>query len=54
MVIKLNEEAVQQLDLIMTMTGRTNYKHTMQTLISQVLNNLRKAEYQKKHTTTNI
>lgn len=54
MVIKLNEEAVEQLQTIMTMTGRTNYKHTMQSMISQVLNNLRKADYQKKAVTANI
>ena len=54
MLIKLNDEAVEQLNVIMAMTGRTNYKHTMQTMISQVLNNLRKADYQKKAVTTNI
>ena len=48
MVIKLNHEAVAQLNVIMAMTGRTNYKHTLQSMASQVLNNLRKAEYQKK------
>jgi len=48
MVIKLNTEAVAQLQTIMAMTGRTNYQHTCQVMISQVLNNLRKAEYQKK------
>jgi len=47
MLMKLNDEAVAQLQLIMIMTGRTNYKHTMQTLISQVLNNLRRAQIQK-------
>ena len=50
MIIKLNEEAVAQLQVIMSMTGRTNYKHTMQSMISQVLNNLRKAEYTNKAT----
>lgn len=54
MIIKLNDEAVEQLQLIMSMTGRTNYKHTLQTMISQVLNNLRKADYKKKTVTTNI
>jgi len=54
MVIRLNGEAVEQLQIIMTMTGRTNYKHTLQTMISQVLNNLRKAGYQKKHQKTAI
>lgn len=54
MLMKLNEEAVAQLQTIMSMTGRTNYKHTLQTMISQVLNNLRKAEYKKKAVTTNI
>lgn len=48
MLMKLNDEAVEQLQLIMSMTGRTNYKHTLQTMISQVLNNLRKADYKKK------
>lgn len=48
MLIKLNDEAVAQLQTIMTMTGRTNYKHTVQTMLSLVLNNLRKAEYKKK------
>lgn len=47
MVINLNDEAVAQLNVIMAMTGRTNYKHTLQSMISQVLNNLRKTEYQK-------
>lgn len=51
MVIKLNDEAVAQLNAIMAMTGRTNYKHTVQTLLSQVLNNLRRAEYRNKATT---
>lgn len=51
MVIKLNDEAVAQLNVIMAMTGRTNYKHTMQTLISQVLNNLIRADRQKKSAT---
>lgn len=54
MIIKLNDEAVEQLQLIMSMTGRTNYKHTLQTMISQVLNNLRKADYKKKAVITNI
>ena len=48
MLIKLNDEAVAQLQTIMTMTGRTNYKHTLQTMLSQVLSNLRKSDYQKK------
>lgn len=48
MLIKLNSESVAQLQTIMSMTGRTNYKHTVQTMISQVLNNLRKADYKKK------
>lgn len=54
MIIKLNDEAVAQLNIIMAMTGRSNYKHTMQTMISQVLSNLRKADYQKKAAATNI
>lgn len=54
MLMKLNTEAVEQLNVIMAMTGRTNYKHTVQSMISQVLNNLRKADYQKKAATTNI
>lgn len=54
MIIKLNDEAVEQLQLIMSMTGRTNYKHTLQTMISQVLNNLRTADYKKKAVTKNI
>lgn len=52
MIIKLNEEAVTQLQIIMSMTGRTNHKHTLQSMISQVLNNLRKVDYQKKATTS--
>ncbi|MNT78911.1 hypothetical protein D3C72_2181960 [compost metagenome] len=50
MLMKLNEEAVAQLQTIMLMTGRTNYKHTVQSMISQVLNNLRKADAKKKAT----
>ncbi|WP_431479620.1 hypothetical protein [Pseudomonas simiae] len=44
MLIKLNEEAVEQLQTIMRLTGRTNCKHTVQSMLSQVLNNLRKAK----------
>jgi len=51
MLMKLNDEAVEQLNVIMAMTGRTNHKHTVQTMISQVLNNLRRADYRKKATT---
>ena len=54
MVIKLNEEAVEQLIVIMAMTGRTNYKHTLQSMISQVLSNLRKTDFQKKATAAKI
>ncbi|WP_338505906.1 hypothetical protein [Pseudomonas poae] len=52
MLIKLNEEAVEQLQTIMTLTGRTNHKHTVQSMLSQVLNNLRKAK--NKAAATNI
>jgi len=53
LLIKLNDEAVSQLTAIMAMTGRTNYKHTVQTMLSQVLNKLRKAEYKNKPVTAN-
>ena len=47
MIIKLNAEAVQQLELIMARTGRTNHTHTIQTMLSQVLKKLILADTKK-------
>jgi hypothetical protein len=47
MLMRLSDETVSELQTIMAMTGRTNYKHTLQTLVGQVLKNLRRNEMQK-------
>lgn len=40
MLIKLNEEAVRQLEWLMSRTGYTNHRHTMHVMLSSVKNNL--------------
>lgn len=47
MNIKLNEEAVRQLESLMLRTGYTSHIHCVQVMISSVTNNLRKADLKK-------
>ena len=44
MIIKLNTEAVEQLEWLMKRTGYDNHQHTLQVLISTVKNNLVKSD----------
>jgi hypothetical protein len=48
MVIKLNVEAVQQLEALMVRTGYTNHTHCLNVMISSVTNNLRRLDLNKK------
>lgn len=53
MIIKLNPEAVVQLEALMKRTGRTSHSHTLHVMISTITNNLRRAD-QKKQKASNI
>lgn len=48
MLIRLNPEAVKQLEALMLRTGRTNHQHCLQVILSTVTNNLRRADEKKK------
>jgi hypothetical protein len=49
MLVRLNEEAVQQLESLMQKAGYTNHQHCLQVMISTVTNNLRKAAAKKQN-----
>jgi hypothetical protein len=42
MLIRLNVEAIKQLEALMVRTGNSNHQHCLQVLISTVTNNLRR------------
>lgn len=44
MLVRLNEEAVQQLESLMQRTGYTNHQHCLQVMVSTITNNLRRAD----------
>lgn len=48
MLIRLNPEAIRQLEALMVRTGNTNHQHCVQVLISIVTNNLRRNEKASK------
>lgn len=48
MLIRLNPEAVKQLEALMLRTGRTNHQHCLQVILSTVTNNLRRADEKRK------
>lgn len=47
MIIKLNQESVMQLEALMLRTGHKNHTHTINIMISTIINNLRKADAKK-------
>lgn len=47
MIVRLNAEAVQQLETIMKRTRYTNHTHCLQIMISQVINKLKLADEKK-------
>lgn len=48
MIVKLNVEAVKQLEALMVRTGYTSHQHCINVMISSVTNNLRRAGEKKK------
>jgi len=48
MLIRLNQEAQQQLEALMLRVGHTNHQHCLQVILSTVTNNLRRADEKKK------
>lgn len=47
MMIKINDEALRQLDALMLRTGYTSHTHCLHVMISTVTNNLRRADLKK-------
>jgi hypothetical protein len=52
MHIKLNSEAVQQLEVLMKRTGYVSHVHCLQVMISQVTKKLQAADLKKKTETS--
>ncbi|MDR6918721.1 hypothetical protein J2X66_005624 [Pseudomonas sp. 3296] len=47
MIIRLNQEAQQQLEALMLRTGYTSHNHCINVMISSVTNNLRREDEKK-------
>ena len=52
MILKLNSEAVAQLEVLMSRTGYISHVHCVQVMISQVTNKLQAADLKKKADTS--
>lgn len=48
MIVKLNNEAVQQLEVLMKRTGYISHVHCLQVMISQVIKKLQAADIKKE------
>jgi len=54
MNIRLNAEALQQLESIMRRKGYTSHVHSIQMMLSQITKNFARADYKKAEAESNL